>query len=110
MAIVILFGVKSQPTRIRGRFLYCPKCRQRTRGEMWCDERRLYLLGFIPLYRMEESPNYLRCLECGGKFDENDDFPYDFGEHEESEPWECWHCKEKNPNYTYHCRRCGRHV
>lgn len=106
----VLFAILPRKRSIRKGYLFCPRCYQRTSGEMFHIESVFYLLGFIPVGSTGESQNLLTCHRCAESFEESGDWAFDFGDHAEPQLWECRKCGEQNTSERFNCRRCGRHV
>jgi hypothetical protein len=107
---VFLYTIGSRKEVVRTGYLFCRKCWRRTPGEMFLLQQVFYLLGFIPLRTIGESPNFLTCHRCGETFEESGDWAFDFGDHAEPKTWECRTCGQANTSERFRCSRCGRHV
>jgi ribosomal protein L37E len=105
------FGTtRARKEHIRTGYLFCPRCWQRTPGDLFLVKKVFYLLGLIPLMTVDESRTFVTCRRCGQTFEESGDWAFDFGDHAEPRTWECRTCGQQNTSERFRCSRCGKHV
>ncbi len=107
---LILFSTHPRKKHLRDGYLFCPKCRRRTTGELYLMEDSFYLLGLIPTGSVGESRNFLGCRECGETFEESGDWAFDFGDHPEPKRWDIRRCGAWNTSEQLHGQGGGRHI
>jgi DNA-directed RNA polymerase subunit RPC12/RpoP len=98
-----LWGKKSGDEVLDKGFINCPHCRKRQPAVLtkYVESTHIY---FIPI-STTESPEQVRCEECGGYFANNEQTA--FG-HQEKEPdWNCFKCKKPIPHSRVDCPHCG---
>lgn len=102
----IIVGWKTQDCEDEIGYMYCPTCRSRKSAAM--GARKVYFTTFfLSLFPLATYESYYRCNGCQEKFDPDDKFPFDFGDHPSPKLWECRFCRSQNPSHSYRCPVCG---
>jgi DNA-directed RNA polymerase subunit RPC12/RpoP len=98
-----LWGKKSGDEVLDNGFINCPHCRKRTPAVLtkYVESTHIY---FIPI-SSTESPERVRCEECGGYFGNNEQTA--FGHLEKEPDWNCFKCEKPIPHSRIDCPHCG---
>ncbi len=68
-----------------------------------------YLYGLIPLGDSEAiGPEFYRCLSCKHEFQSDGVRGFDFGQHPQTQTWQCFKCKGEIPYERFDCPNCGQ--